>query len=130
VQRFNSARSLTRAERGELMLDVQHRAVTALFDLRTQYPFGTVAIVTHGDVIRSILLFALGMPIDFDHRIEIWPARVTLLDSKMRSSCPRGQQFPRNAPQEVRVAVIPVRDERMAEDHDTHASPPGAMRCR
>jgi broad specificity phosphatase PhoE len=79
-QRFNTVRSVTRPERGELMLDVQHRSVSALLNLRTQYPEGIVAIVSHGDVIRAVLLFALGMPIDFYHRLEILPARITIIE--------------------------------------------------
>jgi probable phosphoglycerate mutase len=30
-----------------------------------------VLIVSHGDVIRAALLFALGMPLDFYSRIEV-----------------------------------------------------------
>src|SRR5262245_12365150 len=70
-QRFNRARGITRAEQGELMIDVQHRSVSALLRLRDRYRAGTVAVVSHGDVIRAMLLFALGMPIDFYNRIDI-----------------------------------------------------------
>jgi broad specificity phosphatase PhoE len=77
--RFNAVRSVTRPERGELMLDVQHRSVSALLDLQTRDPDGIVAIVSHGDVIRAMLLFALGMPIDFYHRLEIQPARISII---------------------------------------------------
>jgi broad specificity phosphatase PhoE len=74
-QRFNRVRSVTRAERGELMLTVQHRSVTALLALAERYRTGTVAVVSHGDTIRAMLLYVLGMPIDFYHRIEVSPAR-------------------------------------------------------
>jgi len=62
------------------MLDVQHRSVSALLDLRTRHPEGIVAIVSHGDVIRAMLLFALGMPIDFYHRLEVLPARISIIE--------------------------------------------------
>jgi len=78
--RFNTARSVTRPERGELMIEVQQRAVTALVDLAARYRDGTVAVVSHGDVIRAMLLFALGMPIDFYHRLEILPARISIVE--------------------------------------------------
>ena len=39
-----------------------------------------MAIVSHGDVIRAMLLFALGMPIDFYHRLEILPARISIVE--------------------------------------------------
>ena len=78
--RFNTARSVTRPDRGELMLEVQQRSVRALLDLHAQHRDGMVGIVTHGDVIRAILLFALGMPIDFYHRLEILPARISIVE--------------------------------------------------
>jgi broad specificity phosphatase PhoE len=79
-QRFNTVRSVTRPPRGELMLEVQQRSVRALIDLHAQYPDGIVAVVSHGDVIRAMLLFALGMPIDFYHRLEILPARISIVE--------------------------------------------------
>jgi broad specificity phosphatase PhoE len=79
-RRFNTFRSFSRPPAGELMLDVQQRAVSALFTLRDRYPRGSVAIVSHGDVIRAMLVFALGMPIDLFHRVEVSPARVSIVD--------------------------------------------------
>jgi broad specificity phosphatase PhoE len=79
-QRFNTMRSTSRPERGELMLEVQTRSVAALLDLRRRYTSGNVAVFSHGDVIRAMLLFVLGMPIDFFNRIEILPARITVVE--------------------------------------------------
>jgi len=79
-RRFNTVRSLTPAPAGELMLAIQHRAVDVLFALRRRFPAGTVAVVSHGDVIRGVLLYALGMPIDFHHRLDISPARVSIIE--------------------------------------------------
>jgi len=45
--RFNRLRSLTQPERGESMLDVQHRAVEALLDLWRRHRNGNVAVVSH-----------------------------------------------------------------------------------
>lgn len=78
--RYNTARALTPPDRGELMADVQARAVKALLDLRDRHPGGHVAVVSHGDVIRGLLLYLLGMPIDLIHRLEISPARVSVVD--------------------------------------------------
>ena len=78
-RRFNGVRSITRPPGGELMIDVQQRAVTALLDLRERHPSGTIAAVSHGDVIRAILLFVLGMPIDFLHRLEVSPGTVSVV---------------------------------------------------
>jgi probable phosphoglycerate mutase len=79
-RRFNDLRSLTRPPAGELMLEVQARAVAAILRLRDRYPSGTVAVVFHGDVIRAVLLHLLGMPIDFLHRLEISPARISIVE--------------------------------------------------
>jgi broad specificity phosphatase PhoE len=78
-RRYNAVRSLTPPERGELMLHVQLRAVQAVLDLHAQYPDGSVAVVSHGDVIRSLLMYFLGMPIDFVHRLDVAPARISVV---------------------------------------------------
>ncbi|HZP47775.1 MAG TPA: histidine phosphatase family protein [Vicinamibacterales bacterium] len=80
-RRFNAFRSLTTAPGGELMLAVQHRAVDAFLALRARFENGTVLVVSHGDVIRSFLLYALAMPIDLYHRLEISPGRISIVDA-------------------------------------------------
>jgi probable phosphoglycerate mutase len=57
------------------MIDVQQRGVTALMQLASRYPAETVALVSHGDV----LLYALGMPVDCYDRLEVSPARVSVV---------------------------------------------------
>lgn len=76
-RQFNHLRSLTRAPDGESLLEVQARAWKSLEDLQFRYPEGTVAAITHGDVIRSLLLLLLGMPLDHILRLEIEPASVS-----------------------------------------------------
>jgi broad specificity phosphatase PhoE len=68
---WTTCRSIASVPGGESMREVQARAVRALFELRQAHRDGTVLIVSHGDVIRAALLFALGMPLDFYSRIEI-----------------------------------------------------------
>jgi broad specificity phosphatase PhoE len=70
-QLWSRSRSIAAVPGGESWRQVQERVVGALFDLRQAHPDGSVAIVSHGDVIRAALLFALGMPLDFYSRIEI-----------------------------------------------------------
>ena len=53
------------------MREVQHRAVEALVQLTERHLAETVVVVCHGDVIRAMLVFALGMPLDFYSRIEV-----------------------------------------------------------
>lgn len=77
--RFNAVRSVVRPPGGELMIEVQQRAMSGLFDLATRHPDATVAVVSHGDVIRAALMYVLGMPIDFVHRLEVSPARISIV---------------------------------------------------
>ena len=70
-QMWSSCRSIAVIPGGESWRQVQERVVGALFDLQQAHPEGSIAIVSHGDVIRAALLFALGMPLDFYSRIEI-----------------------------------------------------------
>jgi probable phosphoglycerate mutase len=79
-RRFNAVRGLTRAPRGESMLDVQQRAVAAILALRDRFGAGPVMVVSHGDVLRAVLQFFLGMPIDLFQRIEVSPARISIVD--------------------------------------------------
>jgi probable phosphoglycerate mutase len=76
-QQFNAIRSLVRAPGGELMIEVQHRAVSALLDLAGAFPDASVAVVSHGDVIRAAVMYFLGMPLDMVHRLEVAPASVS-----------------------------------------------------
>ena len=78
-QLYNSVRSVSRPPDGELLLDVQQRAVTALLDMHARHPGQTVAVVSHGDVLRAILQYFLGMPIDFVLRLELSPGRISVL---------------------------------------------------
>jgi broad specificity phosphatase PhoE len=59
-------------------------------------------IVSHGDVIRAALLFALGMPLDFYSRLEIALASVSTIridDDGIRvpavNERPRPERLPR-----------------------------------
>ena len=78
--RFNTLRSFTRPPGGELMLDIQARTIPALLRLVDRHPDGHVAVVSHGDPVRAILLYCLGMPIDFVHRLEITTARISIVE--------------------------------------------------
>ena len=77
---FNRYRSGTRPPGGELLLEVQARAVGALLGLRERHADQTVAVVTHADVIRAVLGHFAGVPIDLLLRFEIDPASVTEIE--------------------------------------------------
>lgn len=78
-RRFNSFRSGTSAPGGELMLEVQARAVREVLRLREVHAGARVGLVSHADVLRAVLCYFLGMPLDLALRIEISPASVSLL---------------------------------------------------
>lgn len=71
---WNALRSLAPTPGGETMLQVQARAVAVLQRLHTQRNGCAFVLVSHADVIRSVLAYALGMPIDLMQRIDIFPA--------------------------------------------------------
>jgi broad specificity phosphatase PhoE len=81
-KRYYQFRATTRPPGGESMMDVQSRAWNGVAQIieRHQSPKDTtVAIVTHGDVVRALLLLVLGMSIDHIHRIEAAPGSVSEL---------------------------------------------------
>jgi probable phosphoglycerate mutase len=76
---WRTQRSIAAIPGGESMRQVQRRAVDALLDINQRHPHQTVVVVSHGDVIRSALLFALGMPLDSYNSIEISQGGVSTL---------------------------------------------------
>jgi probable phosphomutase (TIGR03848 family) len=76
---FNTFRSGTPAPGGESMLDVQRRVVSELEEMRDTYAGETVALVSHGDVIKACIFYYLGSSLDLHHRIAIDPASLSVL---------------------------------------------------
>jgi broad specificity phosphatase PhoE len=76
-RRFNAFRSGTRAPGGEMMLEAQARIVGFMQRLREDFPDQTLALVSHGDVIRAAVLYYLGAPLDHFLRVEISPASLS-----------------------------------------------------
>jgi broad specificity phosphatase PhoE len=101
-QAWSTQRSLAAIPGGESMRAVQQRVVAALLELNERHLHESVVLVSHGDVIRAVLLFALGMPLDLYNRIEIGQGsistisigasgiRVTTLGERPRSPSVRG----------------------------------------
>ena len=73
---YNKNRSLSSAPGGETLCNVQSRAWTSLRNIAERHDGGTVAVVSHGDVIRALLILLLGMPLDYILRFEISTASV------------------------------------------------------
>lgn len=77
---YNRLRSLLGPPEGELMLEVQTRALNALRGIMEPHldrEDVTIAVVSHGDVIRSLLVLLLGMPLDNIYRMEVAPASLS-----------------------------------------------------
>ncbi len=75
---FNRQRSTSCPPGGESMMEIQARAWRTIQAVAADYePGATIAMVTHGDVIRCLLVLLLGVSIDHIHRLEIAPCSVS-----------------------------------------------------
>ena len=77
---FNRSRLTYPIPGGERMSDVQVRACSALTRICREHPGGTVAIVSHGDVLRALVAKIIGVPLDRLDAFEIDPASISALD--------------------------------------------------
>ncbi len=78
-KQWNTLRSGTRPPGGESILEVQARTVGEIEKLRRAFPENTLALFSHGDPIRSALVYYLGMPLDMLQRLKISTASVSAL---------------------------------------------------
>lgn len=75
--RVRSAPSRVRFPSGETLVEVQRRAVASLDALAGRHPRGTIAVVSHGDVVRLAVAQYAGVHIDLFQRLEVAPASVS-----------------------------------------------------
>lgn len=78
-RRWNEARGSERPPGGESMAEAQARAMGELERAREEHPDGGVVLVSHGDVIKSMVAGVLGLPLDAHARFDIAPASVSAL---------------------------------------------------
>ncbi len=71
---WNRHRGLASVPGGESMARAQARALASLGALREAWPNAEVAVVSHADVIKAMVLGLLGAPLDLMHRMVIHPA--------------------------------------------------------
>jgi len=76
---WNEDREHARAPGGETMAEAQARALQGLGRLAARYDERIVVVVSHADVIKSVLLMELGMPLGHYWKIEIGPGEFGLL---------------------------------------------------
>jgi broad specificity phosphatase PhoE len=76
---WNSHRLGVRAPNGEMMIEVQTRFITEIEKLRREFGSQSIAIFSHGDPLKSVLLYYLGMPLDHFQRLDIATASFSIL---------------------------------------------------
>ena len=81
---FNERRSSTRIPGGETMAEVVSRSLATLEQVRRtpELTGRLVALVSHGDVLRSLIAHCIGMDPNAINGIEIVPASVSILLSE------------------------------------------------
>jgi probable phosphomutase (TIGR03848 family) len=107
-RRFNSFRSGSRIPGGENMAEVLARALEEMDRLCDRHPSPgeTVAVVSHGDVLRVVLAHALGVSLDLIQRLELSPASISILQVEyhgprvllLNSTDDWPEGLPRNSP--------------------------------
>lgn len=77
-RRWNTARGVARTPGGESVLDLQRRVLGHLESLLDRGE-GRYVLVSHADVIKSVVSWHLGLPVESWARFEIAPASITTL---------------------------------------------------
>ncbi|PWU07211.1 MAG: phosphoglycerate mutase [Terriglobia bacterium] len=78
-RRFNTFRSGVRAPGGELMIETQARMIREIDSIRVRHPADTVAVVSHGDPLRSVIAYFLGISLDLVLRMELSTGSLTIV---------------------------------------------------
>lgn len=73
--------SQMRFPEGESLLEMQGRALSGFYRLNAVKGRGPRLLVSHGDVIKSIVAHCLGMHLDQFQRLVIEPASLTIIDT-------------------------------------------------
>jgi probable phosphomutase (TIGR03848 family) len=79
-QNFHTYRSGTRIPGGETMQEVLARALDEVAEVVRHHSSSLVAVVSHGDVLRSLICHFLGVSLDLMLRLEIEPASVSIVE--------------------------------------------------
>ncbi len=88
-QRLMDAPSRFRFPDGESFADIHRRVVAATESMAEQHRAGRVAVVTHADVIRVLVGFYAGAPVDMLHRLEARPLSASVIDLPAAGGLPR-----------------------------------------
>jgi broad specificity phosphatase PhoE len=72
-------RSRARPPNGETIAEAQSRVIEAMDALRAEHNGHTVALITHGDVIKAALAYFMRMSLDDLEQFDIAPASVSVV---------------------------------------------------
>lgn len=76
---IQSRPSLVTFPNGESIRQAQLRAIDAIEAIVARHRRGAVAVVSHADLIKAVVSFYLGQPLDLFQRLVVSPASVTVL---------------------------------------------------
>ena len=76
-ERWNRERSRAVAPGGESMAAAQRRAWSHVAAVAARHPDASVAMVSHCDIIRGLIAYCIGLPLDNLLRFDIDPASVS-----------------------------------------------------
>lgn len=79
-QRLMAAPSRFRFPDGETLHEVQVRAVDALEELAANHGDQTIVVVSHADVIRTLLCHYVGSSLDQVHRLHVGPTSLSVVE--------------------------------------------------
>jgi probable phosphomutase (TIGR03848 family) len=71
--------SIGRFPGGESLHDMQVRSVRAVEEIRLRHEGGAAAVVAHADVVKAVVAYYLGLPLDLFQRLDVATASVTVL---------------------------------------------------
>jgi broad specificity phosphatase PhoE len=86
-QRFNRSRAAAHIPGGEDLPAAQARSVAAVRHLAASHPRSTIALVTHAEIIRSIVLHCRDWPLDWFDRVPIDPGSITTVSVEPHGIC-------------------------------------------
>jgi probable phosphoglycerate mutase len=78
-RRIQFAPSTTRFPGGESFREAQARVLGELEELQVAHPDQTVVIVSHADVIKSVIAYYIGLHLDLFQRLVVRPASLSVL---------------------------------------------------
>jgi probable phosphoglycerate mutase len=90
--------SLVSFPEGESIRAAQLRAVDAIENIVARHRRAAVAVVSHADVIKAVVSFYLGQPLDLFQRLVVSPASVTVLHLSAEGGQPALLRFNDDGP--------------------------------